>query len=74
MEIVEAKFGVSRIAHRVDELTNDCDIAVKFANYVEDGCSNLNSACKSSLDDENLGERATYTGSKLTHDCSVMSN
>ena len=31
-------------------------------------CSNLNSVCKSSLDAEYLGERATYTGSPLTHD------
>ena len=34
-----AKFGVSRTAHPVDGLTNDCDIAVKFANYFEDLCS-----------------------------------
>ena len=46
------KFGVSRTAHRVDGLTNDCDIAVKFANYFEDLCSNLNSVRKSNLDDE----------------------
>ena len=63
-----AKFCVSRTAHRVDGLTNECDIAVKFADYFEDLCSNLNSDRKSRLDDEYLGERATYTGSPLTHD------
>ena len=41
---------------------------MKFANYFEDLCSNLNSVRKSSLDDEYLGERATYTDSPLTHD------
>ena len=59
---------VSRTVHRVDGLTNDCDIAVIFANYFEDLCSNLNSVRKCSLDDEYLGERATYTDSPLTHD------
>ena len=68
MEIGEEKFGNSRIAHRVDGLTNDCDIVVKFAEYFEDLCSNLNSVRKSSLDDEYLGERSTYTGSPLTND------
>ena len=41
---------------------------MKFANYFEDLCSNLNSVRKTSLDGEYLGERATYTGSSLTHD------
>ena len=62
------KFGASRTAHRVDGLTNDCDIAVKLADYFEDLCSNLNSVRKSSLDDEYLGERATYIGFPLTND------
>ena len=48
----EAKFGVSRKAHRVHGLTNDCDIAVKFADNFEDLCSNVNSVRKSRLDDE----------------------
>ena len=62
-----AKFGASRAAHRVDGLTNDCDTAVKFADYIEDLCSNVNSDLKSSLYDEYLGERATYTGSLSTN-------
>ena len=67
------KFGVSRTTQRVYELTNYCDIAVKFANYFEDLCSNLNSVRKSNLDDDYLGERATYTGSQLMNDllCNV---
>ena len=43
-------------------------MAVKLADYIEELCSNLNSVRKSRLDDEYLGERATYTGSPLTHD------
>ena len=41
---------------------------MKFADYFEDMCSNLNSVAKSSLDNEYLGKRATYAGSPLTND------
>ena len=62
-----AKFGASRTAHRVDGLTNDCDIAFKSADYFEDLCFKVNSVRKSSLDDEYLRETASDSGSPLTN-------